>query len=58
MRTIFNVDGFNLYYKMLEYRPAERWLNHKLLSECVLSPQNIVTGVKYYTVLHEPASWA
>lgn len=49
MRTIVYVDGFNLYYRMLESRPAARWLNPKLLSERVLSPQNIVTGVKYYT---------
>ena len=49
MRTIIYVDGFNLYYRLLEKRPALRWLNIKALAEKLLRPANIVTGVRYYT---------
>lgn len=49
MRTIIYVDGFNLYFRMLEKRPALRWLNIKALAEKLLRPANVVTGVRYYT---------
>ena len=49
MRTIIFVDGFNLYFRLLRARPADKWLNPKLLAENVLSPANIVTEVNYYT---------
>ena len=49
MRTIIYVDGFNLYYRLLEKRPALKWLNIKALAEKLLNPANRVTGVRYYT---------
>ena len=49
MRTIIYVDGFNLYYRLLEKRPALKWLNIKALAEKLLRPANVVTGVRYYT---------
>jgi hypothetical protein len=49
MRTIIYVDGFNLYWRLLEKRPALRWLNIKALAEKLLRPANIVTGVRYDT---------
>jgi uncharacterized LabA/DUF88 family protein len=62
MRTIVYVDGFNLYYRLLQKNPALKWLNIKKLAEKLLKPNNIVVGVKYYsarvsgrTDLHAPA---
>lgn len=49
MRTIIYVDGFNLYFRLLEKRPALKWLNVKALAEHVLRPQNQVVAVRYYT---------
>lgn len=49
MRTILYVDGFNLYFRLLVDRPSLKWLNVKKLAETLLSPQNKIVGVKYYT---------
>jgi hypothetical protein len=49
MRTIVYVDGFNLYYRMLQKRPDLKWLNIKVLSDKLLSPKNQIVQVKYYT---------
>ncbi|HEX3682142.1 MAG TPA: NYN domain-containing protein [Bryobacteraceae bacterium] len=49
MRTIVYVDGFNLYFRLLEKRPAVKWLNIKALATHLLSPANRIVGVKYYT---------
>jgi len=49
MRTTVYVDGFNLYYRLLKTRPKDKWLNIKALAEKLLSPNNILTHVKYYT---------
>lgn len=49
MRTIIYVDGFNLYFRLLEKRPPLKWLNVKALAEKLLKPANIVVGVRYYT---------
>lgn len=49
MRTIVYVDGFNLYYRMLEKRPDLKWLNLKLVAEKVLRPENQIIGIRYYT---------
>ena len=48
-KTIVYVDGFNLYFRMLKQRPHLRWLNLKKLAEEVLSSDNEVVAVKYYT---------
>jgi hypothetical protein len=49
MRTIVYVDGFNLYFRLLVSRPALKWLNIRKLAEALLSPSNVIVGVKYYT---------
>jgi len=49
MRTIVYVDGFNLYYRLLQRRPDLKWVNPKLLAEQALSPQNQIVQVRYYT---------
>ena len=49
MRTIVYVDGFNLYYRLLDKRPALKWLDIKALAQKLLRPANVVTGVRYYT---------
>jgi hypothetical protein len=49
MRTIVYVDGFNLYYRLLDKRPALKWLNIKDLAVKLLRPANVVTGIRYYT---------
>ena len=49
MRTIVYVDGFNLYFRLLEKRPSLKWLNVKTLAETLLNPANRIVGVKYYT---------
>lgn len=49
MRTIVYVDGFNLYYRALKRSPEHKWLNIKRLAESVLSEQNEIVAVKYYT---------
>jgi hypothetical protein len=47
LKTIFYVDGFNLYYSALRGTPL-RWLNlHSLFAR--LFPQNEVIGIKYFT---------
>lgn len=48
MRTIVYIDGFNLYYRMLKARPAEKWLNPLLLARHVLQPVHVITRVNYY----------
>jgi uncharacterized LabA/DUF88 family protein len=49
MRTIIYVDGFNLYYRMLEKRPDLKWLDIKQVAEKTLRPENQIIGVRYYT---------
>jgi uncharacterized LabA/DUF88 family protein len=48
MRTIVYIDGFNLYYRMLKARPADKWLNPLLLAQAVLQPTHTITRVNYY----------
>jgi uncharacterized LabA/DUF88 family protein len=48
MRTIVYIDGFNLYYRMLKARPAEKWLNPLALAQAVLQPAHEITRVNYY----------
>jgi hypothetical protein len=48
MRTIVYVDGFNLYFRLLVSRPSLKWLNIRKLAEALLSPSNVIVGVKYY----------
>jgi len=49
MKTIIYIDGFNLYFRLLEKRPALKWLNIKALSERLLDRANRVVAIKYYT---------
>lgn len=49
MRTIVYVDGFNLYFRILRRYPSCKWLNLKLLATNLLSQNNDIVAVKYYT---------
>jgi uncharacterized LabA/DUF88 family protein len=49
MRTIVYVDGFNLYYRMLEKRPDLKWLDLRQLVQKVLRPENTIVAIRYYT---------
>ena len=48
-RTIIYIDGFNLYYGLLRGRPEYKWLDLKKFSERLVSPDNIIVAVKYFT---------
>jgi hypothetical protein len=47
------VDGFNLYYGVLEANPAWKWLNLQSLFETLRLDEEIV-AIKYFTALVEP----
>lgn len=49
MRTSIYVDGFNLYFRMLEKNPSVKWLNIVELPKRLLGPDNEVNHVNYYT---------
>jgi NYN domain len=49
MRTIVYVDGLNLYYRLLKANPQFKWLNPVQLAREVLSRQNIITKVRFFT---------
>jgi uncharacterized LabA/DUF88 family protein len=48
LRTIVYVDGFNLYYRALRRTPY-RWLNLQALSQALLSPENHIDRIRYFT---------
>lgn len=48
MRTAVYVDGFNLYYGALRDSPY-KWLDLRAMLRAVLSPENKVTLIKYFT---------
>lgn len=49
-RVIAYIDGFNLYFGMLEIGTRETlWLNIKQLVESLLKPNQILLNVKYFT---------
>ncbi len=49
-RILVYVDGFNLYFGMLEagYNYC-KWLNIKLLAKNILKPHQEIVGIKYFT---------
>jgi hypothetical protein len=49
MRTIIYVDAFNLYFRLLQKRPALKWLDLKALATILLSLANTIVGIRYYT---------
>ncbi|MCZ8036264.1 MAG: NYN domain-containing protein [Novosphingobium sp.] len=49
MRTAIYIDGFNLYYRLLKYRPQFKWLNPLLLAQEILAREHLITQVNYYT---------
>lgn len=48
MRTSIYVDGFNLYFGALKNTPY-KWLNIKAMCEALLSPENKIDQIKYFT---------
>jgi uncharacterized LabA/DUF88 family protein len=53
MRTIVYVDGFNLYYGAVKGTPY-KWLDLGALFRAVLSAQNQIVAIKYYTAIVSP----
>jgi uncharacterized LabA/DUF88 family protein len=49
MRTIVYIDSFNIYFRMLEKRPALKWLDLKALCTRLLRSTNQIVGIKYFT---------
>jgi hypothetical protein len=50
LRTNFYIDGFNLYYRLLEPNPALKWLD--LDRWCrLLMPKVVVHRIRYFTAL-------
>ena len=47
-RTYVYVDGFNLYYGALKHTPY-KWLDLKTLFQSILSPDNKIEKIKYYS---------
>jgi len=50
MRTYIYIDGFNFYYRAVKGTPY-KWINFKSLFEKLLSEQNQIIKIKYFTAL-------
>ena len=48
-RTIVYIDGFNLYYGLLRQCAPFKWLDLQKFSRRLVSPDNNVVAVKYFT---------
>jgi uncharacterized LabA/DUF88 family protein len=48
MKTYIYIDGFNFYYLALKYSNF-KWLDFKVLFQKLLSPQNDIVKIKYFT---------
>ena len=48
-RTIVYIDGFNLYYGLLRKLNASKWLDLWELSQSLVSKENEIVAVKYFT---------
>ena len=48
-RTMVYVDGFNLYYGLLRQYPAYKWLDLWKFSRSLVSPENDIVGIQYFT---------
>lgn len=53
MRTIFYVDGLNLYKRLLEGRSAVKWLDLEQLFETSLPANTPIVKIRYFTALVE-----
>lgn len=49
-RTFIYIDGFNLYYRALRGTPY-KWLDLKALFSRLLTPQNDIKAIKYFTAI-------
>lgn len=50
MRTIIYIDGFNFYYRAVKNTPY-KWLNFRSLFQKLLSQNNQIIQIKYFTAL-------
>ena len=50
MRTIIYIDGFNFYYRAVKNTPY-KWLDFKSLFLKLLSQENQIVQIKYFTAL-------
>lgn len=55
LRVAVYVDGFNLYYRGLR-KTSYKWVNLQLLSEALLSKNDKITSIKYFTADVSPKS--
>lgn len=54
MKVYVYVDGFNLYYRALRRHPELKWLNIRALAESLLSPEDEVDTIRYFTARVSP----
>ena len=54
LRTIVYIDGFNFYYGLLKGTPY-KWLDLHALFAKVLSSQNQIVAIKYFTARVQPS---
>jgi len=50
MRTIIYIDGFNFYYRAVK-NTHNKWVDFKTLFQKLLSSNNQITEIKYFTAL-------
>lgn len=48
-KTIVYIDGFNLYYGLIRLNPSYKWLDLWALSKKLVTPDNDIIAVKYFT---------
>ncbi|MGA3008602.1 MAG: NYN domain-containing protein [Opitutaceae bacterium] len=53
-RVFFYVDGFNLYYRMLQKKPELKWLCLKTLAQKFMFPRDNVEKIKFFTAKVDP----
>lgn len=56
MKATVYIDGFNLYYGSLKKTPF-RWLDIRKLSEMMLSDEDSITRLKYFTATVSSPPW-
>lgn len=52
-RAVVYVDGFNLYFGVLQGRSNLKWLNLQSFMES-LRPDEIIVGIRYFTAMVDP----
>ena len=53
-KTIAYIDGFNLYYGLLQKMPSYKWLDPSALVKALLRDDHDVIGIKFFTARIRP----